>query len=568
MGMSPSAARNLAELHRLQAESLGPRVALRHKRYGLYVDVTWRDYREQVEACAAALCECGVMPGDRVGLLSENRIEWLIADVAMLAVGAINVPLHAPLTARQAHFQLHDAGVTWLFVSTAAQLDKIRAIKAELPALRGIVIFDPFKPRDEAEPNPAGPAGVITWRSFLQLGRAHLGHWRDELLQREDRLTGDNLATIMYTSGTTGNPKGVMLTHRNLLSNVESFHQASPFGPESVFLNWLPFSHIYARTVDHYHSIWAGVPLCLAESVDTLTRNLAEIQPTHMSSVPRFYEKVLTAVTSSTPEETARRLRGVFGARLDWLGSGGAPLPPAIAHAFHEAGVLLLQGYGLTESSPVITFNRKKSYRLESVGLAIPGVEVRISDDGEVLTRGPHVMKGYWNNPEATAETIVDGWLYTGDLGRLDADRFLYITGRKKELIVLSNGKKVAPTLVESALLADPCIDQAVLHGEGRNFVTALIVPHWANLRQALGSAVDPGLDEDALANHTAVAALLEKRLEAAQKDLAPWEQVKKFVVLPRPFSVAGEELTVSLKLRRNVIFEKHRTALERLYEV
>jgi long-chain acyl-CoA synthetase len=567
MGMSPSAARNLAELHRLQAEALGPRVALRHKRFGLYADVTWRDYREQVEACAAALCECGVLPGDRVGLLSENRVEWLVADVAMLAVGAVNVPLHAPLTARQVHFQLHDAGVTWLVVSTSSQLDKVRAIKAELPVLRGIVLFDPPKPRDEAQPNPAGAAGVITWRSFLQFGRQHLGHWRDELRQREQRLTGDDLATIMYTSGTTGNPKGVMLTHGNLLSNVESFHNASPFGSESVFLNWLPFSHIYARTVDHYHAVWAGVPLCLAESADTLVRNLAEIQPTHMSSVPRFYEKVLTAVTGLTPEETARRLRGVFGPRLDWLGSGGAPLPPAIAHAFHDAGVLLLQGYGLTESSPVITFNRKSSYRLESVGLAIPGVEVRISADGEVLTRGPHVMKGYWNNPAATAETVVDGWLYTGDLGRLDDDGFLYITGRKKDLIVLSNGKKVAPTAVESTLLADPCIDQAVLYGEGRNFVTALIVPHWGNLRQALGGAVDAGLDEDVLAKHAAVVACLEQRLEAAQTDLAGWEQVKKFVVLPQPFSVAGEEMTVSLKLRRGVIFEKHRAALERLYE-
>jgi long-chain acyl-CoA synthetase len=192
---------------------------------------------------------------------------------------------------------------------------------------------------------------------------------------------------------------------------------------------------------------------------------------------------------------------------------------------------------------------------------------VRISDDGEVLTRGPHVMKGYWNNPAATAQAIVDGWLYTGDLGRLDEDGFLYITGRKKDLIVLSNGKKVAPTVVESTLLADPCLDQAVLYGEGRNFVTALIVPHWGNLRQALGATVDPGLDEDTLAKHTAVAALLEQRLQAAQKDLACWEQVKKFVVVPRPFSVAGEELTVSLKLRRGVIFEKHRAALERLYQ-
>jgi long-chain acyl-CoA synthetase len=359
-----------------------------------------------------------------------------------------------------------------------------------------------------------------------------------------------------------------MLTHGNLLSNAIASDEASPRPANSVLLSWLPFSHIYARTVDHYLSIVAAVPLCLAESQETLVQNLDDIKPTHISSVPRFYEKVLTAVASDDAEKMNRRLRDIFGPRIDWLGSGGAPLPLAVAQAFQKAGLLLLQGYGLTESSPVISFNRKSHFKLDSVGEAIPGVEVKIAPDGEVLTRGPHVMKGYWNDPKATAEAIRDGWLHTGDLGRLDEEGFLFITGRKKELLVMSNGKKVVPTYLEGLLLADACIDQVVIHGEGRNFLTALVVPHWDNLKKALreeGVKLNQETEE-ALARYPAVRDLLQKRIEAALADVSAGERVKKFVVLPRPFSVAAEELTVSLKLRRNVIFAKHKSELESLY--
>ena len=549
--------RNLPQLHRRQAEALGRRVALRYKQLGCYRDVTWLDYREQVESCAAALIDAGIQPGERVGLLAENRVEWLIADLAILAVGAVTVPLHAPLTAPQAQFQLADAGTAWLFVSMAAQLDKVREIRADLPLLRGVIIFDPVECND-----------ALTWRAFLQRGRNLRSQAASEVCAREQRLQRDDLATIIYTSGTTGNPKGVMLTHGNLLSNVEGFHEGSRCGLHSIFLCWLPLSHVYARTVDHYYSIWTGAVLCLAESADALVRNLDEIQPTHMSSVPRFYEKVLTAVADPDPKETGRKLRTIFGPQIDWLGSGGAPLPPDIARTFNAAGLLLLQGYGLTESSPVISFNRKDRYKIESVGPPLPNVEVKIAADGELLTRGPHVMKGYWNNPQATAEALADGWLHTGDLAKLDDEGFLHITGRKKDLIVLSNGKKVAPSLVENKLLADSCIDQAVVCGDGRNFLTALLVPHWQNLCQQssdLGKMA-ASMPEEALAEHPAVAKALAARVDAALAGLAPWEQVKKFVVLPKPFSVAADELTVSMKLRRNVINAKYRGALEALY--
>jgi long-chain acyl-CoA synthetase len=286
-----------------------------------------------------------------------------------------------------------------------------------------------------------------------------------------------------------------------------------------------------------------------------------------MSSVPRFYEKVLSARASSDPEETGRRLREVFGPRIDYVSSGGAPLPLPVAEAYHRAGLLLLQGYGLTESSPVISFNSRLRHKIDTVGLPLPGVEVKIAPDGEVLTRGPHVMKGYWKNPQATAEALRDGWLYTGDLGELDADGFLKITGRKKELLVMSNGKKVVPSHLEGLLIADPCIDQAVVCGEGRNFLTALLVPNWDNVRGALeanGKGWSPQMR--ACPPHPAVLAMLQERVQKALVDLSGAEQVKKFAVLPEPFSVANDELTVSLKLRRNVIQTHYARQVDALY--
>jgi long-chain acyl-CoA synthetase len=548
-------ARNLVELHRRQAERLGPRPALRSKRHGIWHDLTWQQYRAEAFAAAAALVEAGIAPGDRVGMVAENSVDWLIADMAILACGAVNVPPHAPLTARQIHFQLDDAEVSFLFVSNRAQLDKVLQIRAQLPRLRGIVVFDSAALGEHGD--------LLSWQTFRQRGRQALPRIASELARREAALGPDDLTTIMYTSGTTGNPKGVMLTHGNLLSNVSASLERSGQQPGDVVLSWLPYSHIYARTVDHYSSLASGILLCVAGSVDTLVQDLADVQPTHMASVPRFYEKVLTAVADDDPGTMAQRLRDIFGPRVDWLSSGGAPLPYPVARAYADAGVLVLQGYGLTETSPVISFNSKDAYKLDTVGLPLKGVEVRIAPDGEVLTRGPHVMKGYWKNPVATAEAIRDGWFHTGDLGELDADGFLRITGRKKELLVLSNGKKVVPAFIEGLLQADPCIDQAVVYGEGRNFLTALLVPHWDNIRAALAT-------EGATLNHRsddpAATDLLQRRVKAALVDVSSAEQVKKFLIVPQPFSVAADELTVSLKLRRNVVLTKYARQLDELY--
>jgi long-chain acyl-CoA synthetase len=570
--------RNLVELARRQAERLGPRPALRFKRYGTWHDLSWEEYRAESLAAAAALLEYGIAPGDRVGMVAENSVDWLIADLAILAAGAVNVPPHAPLTARQIQFQLADAGINFLFVSNRVQLDKIRQIRDQLPSLRGLVVFDTQGPgargqgsgvcQSSPDPCPLTPGPLLSWEAFRQQGRRALPRRAAELARREAALGPDDLATIMYTSGTTGNPKGVMLTHGNLLSNVRALLSRSGQQPSDVVLSWLPYTHIYARTVDHYSSLASGVLLCLAESAETLVQDLADVQPTHMASVPRFYEKVLTLVADPDPRVTAQRLRDLFGPRVDWLSSGGAPLPYPVARAYADAGVPLLQGYGLTETSPVISFNSKDAYKLETVGRPLPGIEVKIAAEGEVLTRGPHVMKGYWNNPQATAEAIRDGWFHTGDLGELDADGFLKITGRKKELLVLSNGKKVAPAFIEGLLQADPCIDQAVVCGEGRNFLTALIVPNWGNVRAALTSerGASAPRDSSEVTASEEVMELLQRRIQAALSDVSSAEQVKKFLIVPQPFSVAADELTVSLKLRRDVVLAKYARQIEEMY--
>jgi long-chain acyl-CoA synthetase len=545
-------ARNLAECLRRQAERLGPKAAVRFKHDGSYRDLTWTDYRADVLACASALAEAGIQPGERVGLLGENRIEWMLTDLGILTASAVAVTPHSSLSARQVQYQMQDAGARWLFVSTTAQLEKAIQICPDLTGMKGVVVFDPAYSGKDAQ----------AWPAFLARGRKALDRQAKELAQREAALGPNDLATIMYTSGTTGDPKGVMLTHNNILSNVVACLEACPLAPEDVPLCWLPLSHIYARTVDFYESLIAGVTMALAESAETVVANLAEIQPTHFSSVPRFYEKVLSLVASPDAAVTGAKLRHIFGPRIKMIGAGGAPLPAAIEDTLRSAGLPVLPGYGLTESSPVISFNTLDHYRPHTVGRAVPGVEIKIAPDGEVLARGPNIMKGYWNKPDATAEAIRDGWLFTGDLGSLDADGYLKITGRKKELLVLSNGKKVVPTHIEGLLVADDCIDQAVVYGEGRNFLTALLVPQWDNLRRSLGVK---GTDDE-LAKSLAVHQFLEKRVGQCLADVAGYEHVRKFIVMAQPFTVAADELTVSLKTRRNVIFAKYKAQLDALY--
>lgn len=550
---------NLSQMHRATAERLGLKPAIRYKRHGVYHDVSWESYRRQTDRVANGLCELGIQAGDRVGLLSENRPEWLIADIAILATGAIDVPLHAPLTAQQIRFQLHHSGARGVLVSNQTQADKLASILGNLPQIEFVVPFDPIA--------TDVPIRIVPW-SELTFGQPR----RDQpdaqvLAERESKTHLDDVATIIYTSGTTGNPKGVMLTHGNLITNAVGMREQSILNADDILLSWLPYSHVYARTVDHYLNIDCGATICLAEGVEALVTNLEETSPTWMTAVPRFYEKVWTSVEQLAAQDRRDALRRIFGTRIRWLSSGGAPLPRRICEGFLDAGLLLMEGYGLTESSPVISFNRVDCYKVGTVGLPIPGVEVKIADDGEILTRGPHVMKGYWNDPIATDAAIQDGWLYTGDVGSLDADGFLSITDRKKDLLITSTGKNVAPAELERLLAADEYIDQAVVYGDGRHFLSALVVPNFARLESA-ARMLDCRLTTDGeFFSCPELLAFYAERIARAMAVVSPAERVRKFLLLARPLTIECDELTATLKVRRRAITGKFEQRLDALYD-
>lgn len=551
-------AASLSSMHRSACERLGPRPALRFKRFGRYSDLTWTEYRQRADRAAAGLIALGIQPGDRVAILSENRYEWLIADHAILSAGAINVPLHAPLAPKQVEYQIGHSGARGVIVSGLEQAAKIAEVLPALPDLKFLVWFDPL-------PDVTG-LQCVSFAGLQSRGVATGLDGVQAMRELEQALTPQHLATIIYTSGTTGNPKGVMLSHGNLLSNALATQEVSNVTAEDILLSWLPYSHIYARTVDHYMTTHAGLTLCLSASINTLVQNLAEVQPTWLTSVPRFYEKIWDAVATLPQADRERDLRAIFGPRMKQLTSGGAPLPRHVCQGFIDSGMPLVEGYGLTESSPVISFNCIDKYRVGSVGQAIPGVDVRIADDGEILTRGPHVMQGYWKNPEATAEVLVDGWLHTGDVGRLDDDGFLFITDRKKDLIVTSLGKNIAPTELERLLVSDPYIDQAVVYGDRRPFVSAVIVPNFERLK-AKAAELNCGCDvQGEFITTPALLAFFAERVENLMKVVGQPERVRKFLLLDRPFQLADDEVTATLKVRRRHIISKFEPQLAALY--
>jgi long-chain acyl-CoA synthetase len=552
---------NICTMHRSQCRVNGPRTALRYKRHGLYHDVSWADYRWMADRAAAGLIELGVRHGDRVAILSENRYEWMVADEAILSTGAADVPLHAPLAPRQVEYQVGHSESRGIVVSNQEQADKVFQVEASLPNLEFLVSFERVVAPQSSK------LRVLTWDGLMQRGsQAHL---EKEILTREAKLSGSDLATIIYTSGTTGNPKGVMLTHGNLVGNAETTLAIGPQPPTDVLLSWLPYSHIYARTCDLYVPAMAGSTVALAESMDTLVLNLAETRPSTLTSVPRFYEKVWGRVEQLAPEARAAALKKIFGPRIRQLSSGGAPLPKHVCQGFFDAGLPLLEGYGLTETSPVVSFNTVDDCRIGTVGRAIPGVEIKTAPDGEILVRGPNVMQGYWRNPEATAEVIEkDGWFHTGDVGHLDADDYLTITDRKKDLIITSAGKNIAPSELERILVSDIYIDQAVVYGDGRKFVSALVVPNFEQLRQkAAELKCSLESDADGFIQVPCIQDFFAQRIDAVMQNVSNPERVKKFLVLDRPFQVDADELTATLKVRRNHIIRKYERQLAALYE-
>jgi long-chain acyl-CoA synthetase len=567
---------------------------------GAWRSLTHQEVVQRVERAGLALKRLGVRRGDRVAILSENRPGWLVADFACLAIGATDVPLYPSLPARQIHYILNDSGAVAIFVSSAPQLAKILEIRAELPALTHVIAMDP----DARAPGVMGLAELYAMGAEAQAA-GEGARFKEEALSARP----DEVATIIYTSGTTGDPKGVMLTHDNIWSNVVSALQVLHIGPEDSALSFLPLSHSFERMAGHYTMFHAGTTIYYAESIDTVPQNLVEVSPTVVTSVPRLYEKMYARVLENAlaggpvkkrvffwargvadrwadyrlaGAEPPRvlswqyglaqrlvfsKLRARTGGRLRFFVSGGAPLVPEIAKFFYAAGLPIVEGYGLTETSPAICVNLLERLRLGTVGPPLPGVEVKIAPDGEILTRGRHVMKGYYNKPEASREALdPDGWFHTGDIGRLDAEGCLRITDRKKDVIVTAGGKNVAPQPIEGMVKQSKFVANAVMLGDKRKFCIMLVVPNFEHLEAWAKHKNLAYVDHRGLIRMPEVQAKMEREVVKTLHDLASYETPKKLLLLEHDFSIENGDLTPTLKVRRRIVEKKYQRQIDALY--
>jgi len=547
-----------------------------------------REFEKATRDCAARLAAAGVKAGDRVALFAENRPEWHVVDFACHLLGAVSVPLYATLPTAHVRYIVADSGAKLLLVS-----GKDRAATA-LEAVEGI----------------AGVRVVGIDRGLAE----GLEALEDLPLPAKRKrpepapLAGSDMASIIYTSGTTGEPKGVMLSHDNFVSQILAVKDIYPISERDISMSFLPLSHVFERTVD-YVFFYFGTQINYVESIERVPTQLTEIRPTIMVSVPRLYERSYIKIMAKIHQEGGAKrrlfewglrvgrkvreaewrgqkpgafLRGQYavararifskvlerlGGRLRFSISGGAPLAREVGEFFDIIGLPIIQGYGLTETSPVIAANRLEANRIGSVGLLLPGVEVHIADDGEILSRGPNIMMGYWRKPEATAEAVDgDGWLHTGDVGYLDNDGFLFITDRKKDIIVTSGGKNVAPQPIEGRLGATPYIAQAVVIGDKYPYLTALVVPNFENLQTHFDEKGVTGLDREAIAAHPDSEALIGEAVKAINQELAMHERIRRFTVLTREFSLEEGELTPTMKVRRRIINERFADAIAGMY--
>ncbi len=571
--------------------------AMQHKQGGVWKTLSHREVEERVVNLAAALSAAGVERGDRVAILSENRPEWAMVDYATVGTGLIDVPIYPTLPANQIAYILRDSGARAIFVSTREQLDKIVEIRDELPGLEQVVSFE----------DPGGAAGVQHFADVLEGGRRALeGGSVRPFRELAMEVEPDDVATLIYTSGTTGDPKGVMLTQFNIASNVAAAQQHGVLkaNPGDVALSFLPLSHIFERTADYFY--WdTGTTIAYAESIEKVADNMGEVRPHLMVAVPRLYDKIYTKVMGATgikkklvmwakgvgeaiaDERFAGRepagalafqgrladrlvfskLQARTGGRIHTFISGGAPLSAEVGKFFFAAGLPVYEGYGLTETSPVISANRPGHVRLGTIGHVIPGVEVRIDPSGEILTRGPNVMKGYWNNPEATAEVIdADGWFRTGDVGEFDSDGYLRITDRIKNLLVTAGGKNIAPQPIENRAAMSPYVAQVVMLGDRRAFPTLLVVPDFENLATWAETQGIDAADRAALARDPRVRELLERETASRLEGLARYELPKKITVVAEEFTVDDGTLTPTMKVKRKVVEERYREAIEEMY--
>jgi long-chain acyl-CoA synthetase len=566
------------------------------KRQGAYAPISTREFADAVKNLCLGLNALGFRAGDKLCLLSENRPEWTVVDLATLCGGGLTVPIYTTLVPEQVHYIVDDSDATVVVVSNAELWKKVEPLRARLGKVRHFVLID-----------GQAPAGVLTFQEVVDKGRSLAAATPGLFDDLAGRVRPDDPASLIYTSGTTGLPKGVVLTHGNFVSNVRTVREIIEFTQKDVCLSFLPLSHVLERMVTFTY-LYAGCTIAYAESVEAVAQNLIEVRPHIMVSVPRVFEKIYARVMDQVLVSPAVRRKIFFwalkvgrnvgarklarqpipaglgfrhkiahrlvfskiiaktGGRVRFFVSGGAPLSKEIAEFFYALGLVILEGYGLTETSPALSINTFEALKFGTVGKPIPRVEIRIAADGEILAKGPNIMKGYYKKEAETREVFEGGWFKTGDIGHLDEDGFLVITDRKKDLIVTSGGKNVAPQPIENLLKLNPYIANAVVLGDRRRFISALVVPDFEKLEAYAAAQGIAARDRDELVADKRILDFMKAEVDRATPLLASYERIKKIMVLGRDFEIEKGEITPSLKVRRTFIEGRFQELIESLY--
>jgi len=574
--------KTIPEIFFQTAEKFSKKPALLAKESGVYFSYTFEQVAKKVKIFANVLLDLRIQKGERVAILSENRPEWVIADLGIMSINAIVVPLHTTLNPKAICNVLNHSEAKTVVVAGTDLLLKILFFQKELPFLEKIIYVEQLN------------------NDLKKLSDKKILNWDDLVTQAEFKdfvpksLNSEDVCTIIYTSGTTGNPKGVMLSHRNLLENVEAVKRAVPIKTRDLFLSFLPLSHVLERLAGYYVPLLTGASIAYAENIKKLSQNLKETKPTILISVPRIFEKFYDVIQDKISSSSVfkqnifhwalkrknsgfshwltdylifKKIRNQLGGRLRLTVSGGASLNKKIAKFFLKIGILILEGYGLTETSPVISVNQENDFKFGTVGKVLDNIKIEISPEKEILMQGPSLMKGYYKDLAETQKGIdKDNWFQTGDLGFIDQEGFLTVIGRKKEMLVTSGGKNVWPEKVEKEINHDPYISQSMIVGQGRKFISALIVPDWEEVRKFLKAKNLLVKGPEELVKSLEVLDLFRERIELINRNFSHFEDIVRFKLIVNEFSQEREELTPTLKLRRQFIEKHYQQAIEEMY--
>jgi long-chain acyl-CoA synthetase len=592
----------LPRIFRNQAQKYKDRLAVEKRRQGVWQDWSWSRYYETSKAVGLGLYRMGIRKGDRVALLSENRLEWLAADMGIIGIGACTVPIYVTLLAPEIAYIIDNSGSRIFIAENESAVRKVLEKIDHCPTLEKIIVIEP-EGCDGLHPL------LMSFAELIRLGEIQEAEAPGLFEKAGDAVAVDDLATLVYTSGTTGPPKGAMISHRNILSVFEGLDAVVPAYETDVTVPFLPLCHVFERIAGHFYGMKVGITAHYAQGFDTIVEDIRTKRPTIVLAVPRVCEKIYARIVSQVKQQPAwkqrvfawagrvgarvgalrerkkeipallalqhriayrlvyRKLSDALGGRVRWMTAAGAPLSREIADFFNASGVFVIEGYGLTETTAPVSLNVIDDYRFGTTGKPLPCNQVRIAEDGEILVKGGNVVQGYWKMPEQTREIFTpDGWLMTGDIGRLDKDGFLAITGRKKDIIITAGGKNIAPQNIEGLFLEDPLFEHVLVIGDRRRYLTALMTLNMDEAARLAREAQIPFTTGEELPANAEFLALADRHVQDRNRHLARYETIKAYRILPESFSEKTGELTPSLKLKKKVIIEKHRELIERMY--